>query len=54
MSRGMGWSRLLGKEPGEEDCTAALGQSDGSSGGAFLSRQRGDACLLLPEGSRRV
>ena len=54
MSRGMGRSRLLGREPGEEGCMAALGHGDGSSGGAFLSRQRGDACLLLPEGPRRV
>ena len=33
---------------------AALGHREGCSGGAFLSRQRGDACLVLPEGPRRV
>ena len=52
--RGIGRSRRLGREPGAEGCMAALGHRDGSSGGAFLSRQRGDACLLLPEGPRRV
>ena len=52
--RGIGRSRLLGREPGEEGGMAALGHRDGSSGGAFLSRQRGDACLALPEGPRRV
>ena len=50
ISRGLGRSRLLGREPGEEGCMAALGHGDGGSGGAFLSRQRGDACLLLLEG----
>ena len=50
MSYGMRRSRLLGREPGEEGCMAALGHGDSGSGGAFLSRQRGDACLLLPEG----
>ena len=33
---------------------AALGHGDGGSGGAFLSRHRGDACLLLLEGPCRV
>ena len=33
---------------------AALGHGDGGSGGAFLSRQRGDARLLLLEGPCRV
>ena len=47
-SRGIGRSRRLGREPGEEGGMAALGHRDGSSGGAPLSRQRGDACLLKP------
>ena len=32
----------------------ALGHGDGGIGGTFLSRQRGGACLFLPEGPRRV
>ena len=54
MGRGMGRSRLLSPEPREEGCMAALGHGDGGSGGAFLRSQRGDACLLLSEGPRRV
>ena len=49
MSRGVGWSQLMGRESGEEGCMAALGHGDGGDGGAFLSRQRGDLCLLLLE-----
>ena len=39
----------MGRESGEEGCMAALGHGDGGDGGAFLSRQIGDACLLLLE-----
>ena len=39
----------MGRESGEEGCMAALGHGDGGDGGAFLSRQRGDLCLLLLE-----
>ena len=49
MSRGVRRSRLMGRESEEEGCMAALGHGDGGDGGAFLSRQIGDACLLLLE-----
>ena len=52
--RGIGRSRRLGREPGVEGGAATLGHREGCSGGAFLSRQRGDACLVLPEGPRHV
>ena len=49
MSRGVGRSRLMGRESGEEGCMSALGHGDGGDGGVFLGRQRDDACLLLLE-----
>ena len=47
MFREVGRSRLNGRESGEEGCMAAFGRGNGGDGGAFLSRQRDDACLLL-------
>ena len=52
--RGIGRSRLLGREPGEKRGIGALGHRDGCGGGAFLGLQKGEACLALPEGPRRV
>ena len=51
--RGTGWSRLLGREPGEEGGVAALGHREGCGGGACLSLEGGKACLVLPVGLRR-
>ena len=47
MTRGVGRSRLMGRGSREEGCMAAFGHGNSGDGGAFLSRQRGDACLLL-------
>ena len=52
--RGIGWNRLLGREPGEEGGVAALGYRNGCGGGACLGLPGGETCLALPEGPRRV
>ena len=48
MSRGIGRSRWLCREPGEEGGVDALNLREGRGRGAFLSFDRSKACLTLP------
>ena len=54
ISRGMGRSRLLGREPGKEGGVAALGRREGCGGGAFLGVNGSYACLAFPVDSSRL
>ena len=48
INRGKGRSRLLGREPGEEGSSDALGFLESCGRGSFLSFKRSNACLTLP------
>ena len=50
----MGRSRLLGREPREENGVAALGCREGCGGGTFLRVNGGHACRAFLVGSSQL